>query len=126
MKKDWKTDMIHPEKFIPAFLIFLISFAAASAQTEDSGMMEDMDGMEELLSDESMVAQNTPAPAAASPQDPAQTAAEMAGFAESPWMSEFSKVRETLKNLATSETAAEKVEIIALGKMSTFLLNEME
>jgi len=38
----------------------------------------------------------------------------LGGFAETPWMTTFSEVRNKFKNLATSQTAAERVEIVAL------------
>lgn len=104
------------------FIVWTVLSASALplyAQAEVENFPENMDTMEEFLSNENMVAQNTP-PAAAG--TPAESSSDLPGFAESPWMSEYGKVRDTMRNLATSETAAEKVEIIAAEKNKYLLV----
>ncbi|MDH5654857.1 MAG: hypothetical protein OEZ34_03045 [Spirochaetia bacterium] len=102
------------------FTILIVVFLSnnVSAQVEESDFSDSFKDMEEFLNDENMVAQNT----TAAPEENPQGSSNLSGFAESPWMSEYSQVRETMRNLATSETASEKVEIIAAEKNKYILV----
>jgi hypothetical protein len=106
--------------FIMAIAMIAMLFGGISVfgQTEDSGFIKEVNEVETTLPDDTILAQNT----TTGQPGTASTKSDMSGFAESPWMSEFSKVRETLRNLATSETASEKVEILAVEKNKYILV----